>query len=122
MPIAGEDYPRNWVQFLDWFHSEDACRAFLDHLRWPVGFICPKCEQAGNPCRSTRGRIMCLKCQFQTTVTVGAIFDKTRTEVRVWFAAIWYITNQKHGISAHHLGDGNHQSPKGKEVDESLGG
>ena len=26
--------------------------------------------------------------------------QKTRTELRVWFAAIWYITNQKHGVSA----------------------
>jgi hypothetical protein len=33
-------------------------------------------------------------------VTAGTIFDKTRTELRVWFAAIWYITNQKHGVSA----------------------
>jgi transposase-like protein len=31
---------------------------------------------------------------------VGTIFDKTRTELRVWFAAIWYITSQKRGVSA----------------------
>jgi transposase-like protein len=43
---------------------------------------------------------MCLHCKAQTTVTAGTIFDKTRTELRVWFAGIWYITNQKHGISA----------------------
>lgn len=100
MPKAGMDYPRNWVQFLDWFHSEDACRAYLEKLRWPSGFICPKCEQPGTPCRSTRGRLMCLKCKFQTTVTAGTIFDKTRTELRIWLAGIWYITSQKNGISA----------------------
>jgi hypothetical protein len=100
MPKVGEDYPKNWVQFLDWFHSEDACRTYLDKLRWPSGFVCPKCEQPGNPCRSTRGRIMCSRCKFQTTVTAGTIFDKTRTELRIWFAGIWYITSQKHGISA----------------------
>lgn len=100
MPRAGQDYPRNWVQFLDWFHSEDACRLYLDHLRWPSGFICPKCGAAGKPCRSTRGRLMCPHCNSQTTVTAGTIFDKTRTELRVWFAGIWYIINQKNGISA----------------------
>lgn len=99
-PKAGQDYPKNWVQFLDWFHSEDACRHYLDNLRWPNGFICPKCGAAGKPCRSTRGRLMCPHCNSQTTVTAGTIFDKTRTELRVWFAGIWYITNQKHGISA----------------------
>ncbi len=42
----------------------------------------------------------CPACRHQATVTAGTIFDKTRTELRVWFAAIWYITNQKHGVSA----------------------
>jgi len=72
-PKAGVDYPRNWVQFLDWFHSEEACRQYLDNLRWTSGFICPKCGAAGNPCRSTRGRLMCLHCKAQTTVTAGTI-------------------------------------------------
>jgi transposase-like protein len=99
-PKIGQDYPRNWVQFLDWFHSEDACRSYLNKLRWPSGFVCQKCGQPGNAGRSTRGRIICPKCKFQTTVTAGTIFDKTRTELRIWFAAIWYITSQKHGVSA----------------------
>lgn len=43
---------------------------------------------------------MCRSCRHQTTITAGTIFEKTRTELRVWFAAIWYITNQKHGVSA----------------------
>ena len=100
MPKGGVDYPKNWVQFLDWFHSEDACRLYLEHLRWPTGFICPKCGAADNPCRSTRGRLMCPHCKSQATVTAGTLFDKTRTELRIWFAGIWYITSQKHGISA----------------------
>jgi hypothetical protein len=33
-------------------------------------------------------------------VTAGTIFDKTRTPLRVWFAAAWYVTSQKHGVSA----------------------
>jgi hypothetical protein len=33
-------------------------------------------------------------------VTAGTIFDKTRTPLRVWLAAAWYLTNQKHGVSA----------------------
>jgi len=48
----------------------------------------------------SRGRLICPACKHQTTATAGTIFDKTRTELRVWFAAIWYITSQKHGVSA----------------------
>ena len=28
------------------------------------------------------------------------MFDKTRTPLRTWFAAAWYLTNQKLGVSA----------------------
>jgi hypothetical protein len=28
------------------------------------------------------------------------MFDKTRTPLRTWFAAAWYLTNQKFGVSA----------------------
>ena len=43
---------------------------------------------------------MCRDCQRQSTVTSGTIFDKTRTPLRVWLAAAWYLTNQKQGVSA----------------------
>ena len=99
-PIGGKDYPTTWVQFLDWFHSEQACRDYLEKLRWPDGLICPKCEASDQVARNSRGRLICPSCRHQTTATAGTIFDKTRTELRVWFTAIWTITSQKHGISA----------------------
>ena len=43
---------------------------------------------------------MCKDCRHQSTVTAGTIFDKTRTPLRVWLAAAWYLTNQKQGVSA----------------------
>jgi len=43
---------------------------------------------------------MCAACERQTSVTAGTIFDKTRTPLTVWFAAAWYLTRQKHGVSA----------------------
>ena len=43
---------------------------------------------------------MCRSCSRQSTVTAGTIFDKTRTPLRVWLAAAWYLTNQKQGVSA----------------------
>jgi transposase-like protein len=99
-PIAGKDYPTTWVQFLDWFHSEQACRDYLEKLRWPDGLICPKCEASTQVARNSRGRLICPSCRHQTTATAGTIFDKTRTELRVWLTAVWTITSQKHGISA----------------------
>jgi transposase-like protein len=52
------------------------------------------------PYRASRIRLMCKDCRHQSTVTAGTIFDKTRTPLRVWLAAAWYLTNQKQGVSA----------------------
>ena len=100
VPKGAKDYPTKWSEFLDWFHSEQACRDYLEKLRWPNGLICPRCGESSCVKRVSRGRIVCRACRHQTTATAGTIFDKTRTELRVWFTAIWQITNQKHGANA----------------------
>ena len=33
-------------------------------------------------------------------MTAGTVFEGTRKPLRVWFQAIWYLTNQKLGVSA----------------------
>src|SRR5208283_4204420 len=100
MLLASQDYPRTWNEFLDWFSSEESCAAYLERLRWPHGFVCPNCGSMTPPYRASRIRLMCKDCRHQGTVTAGTIFDKTRTPLRVWLAAAWYLTNQKQGVSA----------------------
>src|SRR5208337_4290203 len=39
-------------------------------------------------------------CGYDFTVTAGTLFADTHKPLRVWFEAIWYITNQKSGASA----------------------
>ena len=99
-PQGGKDYPRNWTEFLDWIPTEEACAAYLERLRWPTGFVCARCGVVDTAYRASRGRLMCRSCGRQSTVTAGTIFDKTRTPLRVWLAAAWYLTNQKQGVSA----------------------
>lgn len=99
-PEGGKDYPRNWTEFLDWFPTEEACLAYLERLRWPHGFACSGCGVAETAYRASRGRLMCRSCGRQSTVTAGTIFDKTRSSLRVWLAAAWYLTSQKQGVSA----------------------
>lgn len=98
--MSSQPYPRTWTEFLEQFSSEDACLAYLEELRWPNGFICSSCGVASVPYRASRIRMMCKDCGHQSTVTAGTIFDKTRTPLRVWLAAAWYLTNQKQGVSA----------------------
>jgi Transposase zinc-ribbon domain len=94
-----EDYPGNLKEFDLRFRSEEGCRAYLLQLRWPDGFCCPRCR-----CReSSLVRtilLRCAACRHQTSVTAGTIFQDTRTPLRVWFQAMWWVTTQKNGASA----------------------
>jgi len=42
----------------------------------------------------------CAKCSYDFSVTAGTLFSDTHKPLRLWFEAIWYITNQKSGASA----------------------
>jgi transposase-like protein len=46
---------------------------------------------------------MCRDCGRKTSLTAGTIFHRTRTPLLSWFAAIWFVTSQKNGISAQGL-------------------
>ena len=43
---------------------------------------------------------MCARCGHQTSVTAGTIFHRSHLPLRAWFRAMWWVTNQKHGVSA----------------------
>lgn len=98
-PVGGEDYPRTLQEFEEWFSSEDACIDYLRRVRWPEGFKCPGCG-GGFAWSNSRGQLRCKKCQRQTSVTAGTVFEGTRKPLRVWLQTMWYVTTQKHGISA----------------------
>src|SRR6266576_5266244 len=94
-----EDYPRNLKEFDVRFLSEESCREYLLQLRWPDGFRCPRCGcRESSPVRTVLLR--CRECRHQTSVTAGTIFQETRTPLRLWFQAMWWITTQKNGASA----------------------
>lgn len=94
-----EDYPRSLLEFEDRFATDQACRDYLTQLRWPHGFVCPRCG-ACTAWTATRGRLVCGGCRHQTSVTAGTIFHDTRKPLRLWFRAMWYVTSQKNGTSA----------------------
>lgn len=99
-PVAGQDYPQTWSQFLDGFGTEAGCIRYLERVRWRHGFRCPACASVAPPYRASRARLLCRTCRHQSSVTAGTLFDKTRTPLKVWLAAAWYVTHQKHGVSA----------------------
>ena len=47
-----------------------------------------------------RGLYWCRSCGYQVSVTAGTLFHDTHKPLRLWFEAMWYVTNQKSGVSA----------------------
>lgn len=94
-----EDYPRNQTEFDRRFATEEACRQYLFELRWPGGFVCPRCS-SGRYWSTKRGLVMCSVCGYQGSLTAGTIFEGTRKPLRMWFCAIWSVTTAKPGASA----------------------
>ena len=93
------DYPKDLLAFRDQFHSEDACRDYLIQVRWPQGLTCPKC--AGQQFwKMQRGVLCCQGCQRHVSITAGTLFADTHKPLRLWFEALWHVTNQKYGASA----------------------
>ena len=98
-PRAGKHYPRSVGEFQAWFRTDADCRDYLEWLRWPEGFVCPRCGHEGG-WRLDDGRFMCPACSTRSSVTAGTIFDRTRTPLTVWFTACWLFATGKDGISA----------------------
>ncbi len=87
------------MEFETQFATEEACREYLFKLRWPEGFICPRCE-GHRSWVATRDRIICVVCRYQASITARTIFEGTHKPLRLWFRAMWYVTSQKNGGSA----------------------
>lgn len=87
------------MEFEQQFSTEGACREYLFRLRWPNGFKCPRCH--GREVWKTRQDLYyCTNCDYKASITAGTIFQDTRKPLKMWFRALWYATNQKHGVSA----------------------
>jgi transposase-like protein len=94
-----EDFPSDQLEFDKRFAGEAACQEYLERLRWPGGFVCPRCgHRAG--WKTKRQQYLCAACLHPASVTAGTIFQDTHKPLRLWFLAAWHVTGQKYGASA----------------------
>ena len=92
--------PRTIVELQTRFPNEEACWEFLRQMRWPDGFVCPRCGERGSVTIQTRRLEQCRSCRYQASITAGTIFHRTRKPLRLWFLAIFFVGRHKAGISA----------------------
>src|SRR5271155_2325948 len=86
------------------YGTEEQCRAIVIELRWPDGFECPACGGHVHSLVQTRGLFQCSTCRRQTSPIAGTIFAATKLPLRIWFRAMYHMTQTKQGISSIELG------------------
>ena len=87
-------------EFRTRFSTEDICRAELFRLRFPNGFVCPKCGCTEYYPVRGRNTFQCRACRRQTSVTAGTVMHRTHLPLTAWFWAIYLCATDKRGISA----------------------
>jgi len=99
-----EDYPKNFEEFIERFKTEDDCFDYIAKLRWPNGFVCPKCN-SNKAWKTKMNLFRCSNCEHETSVIAGTVFQGTRKPLRLWFHVMWWVVSQKSGASAQSLKD-----------------
>jgi transposase-like protein len=91
------------VDLIDTFDNDDACRDYLEEIRWPKGPVCPRCGSTSVSKIEARRQYDCNSCRYQFSVTAGTLFNDSHLPLRKWFLAIYLICESKKGISAKQL-------------------
>src|SRR3974390_780874 len=86
------------------YGTEELCQAIVVAARWPRWFERPVCGSKQYSLVTTRNLYQCTKCRRQTSPIAGTIFASTHLPLRLWFRAIYHLTQTKQGISSIELG------------------
>ena len=93
----------NLGSLVDRFHDEEACRKYMEELRWPDGVKCPRCGSNKLSRIKKRSQFDCDSCRYQFSVTAGTIFHDTHLPLWKWFLAVYLMVESKKGVSANQL-------------------
>ena len=91
--------PKNLLEFVRLFPTDEAAAEYLFRVRWPDGFVCPTCG-------STKARklddMWMMKCsrKHKTSVTAGTVMHRSRQPLTTWFYAAYLVSTLTPGISA----------------------
>ena len=66
------------ARFREAYGTEAKCRAVVEKLRWPGGFVCPLCGGREGKWLRTRPKIQCRACRHQVSLTAGTVFHATK--------------------------------------------
>jgi transposase-like protein len=89
-------------EFFKRYGTEEQCVVALTALRWPEGFRCPRCASAAHYVvgHGARKLFQCQACRHQTSLTAGTLMESTKLPLRIWFLAMFLVSQDKTGLSS----------------------
>jgi len=97
-----DEYPISMADLEKRFATQAACLNYLAWLRWPSGFVCPRCA-SDKGWKMEKGLILCAGCRRQQSVIAGTVFQDSHMPLPTWFRAMWHVCANKNGMSAQNL-------------------
>lgn len=87
------------------FNDPVVAREYLESIRWPNGPVCPHCgacDRIGklNGKAHRSGVYECGHCRDQFTVTVGTVFERSKTSLDKWLFVASLMASSKKGVSS----------------------
>lgn len=92
--------PISLLDFQERFATDVACHEQLFKMRWPDGFRCPRCGGQRSYWLQNRSLYQCTGCRYQSSITAGTVFHRSRVPLRKWFWTIFLCMHDKRGVSA----------------------
>lgn len=88
-------------KFQSKYGTEVDCERTLFNLKWKNGFKCSRCSCEEYYTIGTRRLHLyqCKHCGYQETVTTGTIMQNSKLSLTIWFLALYFIAQNKNGIS-----------------------
>ena len=88
------------AEFMVRYGTEQQCHEALVKMRWPDGFVCPKCAGRRHSFCAPKKLFQCSDCRLQTSVRAGTVFHKSSTPLTKWFLAMHLMTCSKNDIAS----------------------
>lgn len=93
------EYPKDYRDLIKRLGSQEACVDYIASIRWKEGFVCTACGSK-DFWRLKRLSWTCSKCETESRVLAGTLFQDTKLPLNLWFQMIWWFMGQKNGANA----------------------
>ena len=91
--------PQSLHEFTRYFSTEADCEEFLFRVRYPEGFVCPRCSVKRGWSLDGKRLFECAN-GHKVSLTAGTILHGTHQDLLMWFYAAFFISTLTPGISA----------------------